>query len=74
MAWVYASEVVQDSAFGVCILAQMSGILFNSLTAEFLFSSFLQSYGVFTLFAVMSLVGTLYIQLYIVETKHLSEK
>ena len=39
VGWVYSSEVAQDQAFGICVLAQQAGILFNSLTAEFLFDS-----------------------------------
>ena len=41
IAWLYASEVVVDSALGFCILCLWITVLLLSLTTKFLMDSFL---------------------------------
>ena len=41
IAWLYASEVVVDSALGFCILCLWCTVLLLSLTTKFLMDSFL---------------------------------
>ena len=41
--WIYTSEVVCDTAMGICVLSLMLTTLFISLITEFLFSSAFQA-------------------------------
>lgn len=72
--WLYVSEVVVDTALGLCIFSLWGTVLVLSLTTNFLMESALHPYGVFWLFAGISLVGGIYCFFVIKETRGLNDK
>lgn len=55
--WLYISEIVVDSALGVCLFVLWSMILLLSIFTAPLMDSFLKPTGVFLIFSVSSLWG-----------------
>ncbi len=72
--WLYVSEVVVDSALGICIFTLYGTILVLSLTTNFLMSSALQPQGVFWLFGGITFIGAFFCFFFIRETRGLHDK
>eukprot|EP00347_Sterkiella_histriomuscorum_P003540 403363903 len=72
--WLYVSEVVVDTALGLCIFTLWGTVLVLSLTTNFLMESALRPCGVFWLFAVISVFGAIFCFIFIKETRGLNDK
>lgn len=72
--WLYVSEVVVDSALGLCIFTLYGTILILSLTTNFLISSALHQQGVFWLFGGITFIGAFFCYFFIRETRGLNDK
>lgn len=69
--WVYASEVLEDAALGICIFLMFGGITAQSLTFIFI----LKGFGVdktFYLFGAFQIISIVILLLKMKETKGLS--
>mgnify|MGYP003906817905 CR=1 FL=1 len=70
---MYASEVIVDSAIGICLLVLMGLLVIQSLTVESLFD--IEGFGVkgvFIVFGAFQLVLILFIFCFVRETKGLN--
>ena len=74
IAWMYAAEVAVDTALGLCILALFLSLLEKAITMEFMVHSAMGPQGMFFLLGGITLVGALFVAIYIKETKGLSDK
>ncbi|TNV80539.1 hypothetical protein FGO68_gene11398 [Halteria grandinella] len=72
--WLYVSEIVVDSALGICLFILWAVILLLSLFTGPLMDSFLRSTGVFLIFSFSSLWGAHFAWKYVKETSELSDK
>ena len=72
--WLYVSEIVVDSALGVCLFTLWSMILLLSLFTNVLMESFLRPEGVFWIFGISSLFGAWFNYNYVKETSTLSDR
>lgn len=74
IGFIYASEVVVDSALGLCYFALIGSILILQLSTKFMMSSWLQPQGVFWLLATISLIASVYCYIWVKDTTHLNDK
>ena len=74
IAWMYAAEVAVDTALGLCILALFLSLLEKAITMEFMVHSAMGPQGMFFLLGGITLLGALFVAVYIKETKGLSDK
>lgn len=72
--WLYVSEVVVDTALGLCIFTLWATVLVLSLTTNFLMESALKPQGVFWLFSGISVLGSIFCFIFIKETRGLNDK
>jgi hypothetical protein len=73
IAWMYAAEVAVDTALGLCILALFLSLLEKAITMEFMVHSAMGAHGMFFLLGAITLIGALFVAVFIRETKGLSD-
>ena len=73
IAWMYAAEVAVDTALGLCILALFLSLLEKAITMEFMVHSRMGPHGMFYLLGGITLVGAVFVAIFIKETKGLSD-
>ena len=73
IAWMYAAEVAVDTALGLCILALFLSLLEKAITMEFMVHSAMGPHGMFFLLGTVTLLGAIFIAVYVKETKGLSD-
>ena len=73
IAWMYAAEVAVDTALGLCVLALFLSLLEKAITMEFMVHSFMGAQGMFFLLGGITLLGAIFIQVFVKETKGLSD-
>jgi len=71
---MYAAEVAVDTALGLCVLALFLSLLVKAITMEFLVHSAMGPQGMFFLLGGITLLGAVFVLVYIKETKGLSDK
>jgi len=75
IAWIYAIETVIDSGLGICYFFLWGTVLLVSIGSPILMEKdSLGSSTVFFIFGGISLVATVYVYLFIKETKGLLDK
>jgi hypothetical protein len=74
IAWMYAAEVAVDTALGLCILALFLSLLEKAITMEFMVHSFIGPHGMFFILGSITLIGAIFVQVFIKETKGLNDK
>ena len=73
IAWMYSAEVAVDTALGLCVLALFLSLLEKAITMEFMVHSTMGPHGMFFLLGSVTLVGAIFIALFVKETKGLSD-
>jgi len=73
IAWMYAAEVAVDTALGLCILALFLSLLEKAITMEFMVHSAMGPDGMFYFLGAITLVGAVFVAIFIKETKGLSD-
>ena len=71
---MYAAEVAVDTALGLCVLALFLSLLEKAITMEFMVHSAMGPEGMFFLLGGITLLGAVFVAIYIKETKGLSDK
>jgi len=72
---MYAAEVAVDTALGLCVLALFLSLLEKAITMEFMVhSEAIGSSGMFFILGGITLIGAGFVQIFIKETKGLSDK
>jgi hypothetical protein len=71
---MYAAEVAVDTALGLCVLALFLSLLEKAITMEFMVHSAMGPQGMFFLLGGITLLGAVFVLVYIKETKGLSDK
>lgn len=74
LAWVYSAETCTDIGLGVCLLTLWAVVLIEILTIPILMTTSLETSGVFFMFAIFSAIGAVFIQVYLKETRGLTDK
>ena len=74
VAWVYCSEVTMDKAAGLVAGSMFGTSLIYTVAMEYMMESRMQAHGTFFLFGGVSIVGSIFVLLFIKETKGLSDK
>jgi len=70
---MYAAEVATDTALGLCVLALFLSLLEKAITMEFMVHSAMGAEGMFFVLGGVTLVGALFVAVFIKETKGLSD-
>ena len=70
---MYAAEVAVDTALGLCVLALFLSLLEKAITMEFMVHSAMGPAGMFFLLGGVTLIGAIFVQVFIKETKGLSD-
>jgi hypothetical protein len=70
---MYAAEVAVDTALGLCVLALFLSLLEKAITMEFMVHSSIGSPGMFFILGGITLIGCVFIQIFVKETKGLSD-
>jgi len=73
IAWMYAAEVAVDTGLGICVLALYLSLLEKAITMEFMVHSSMGAPGMFYVLGGITLVGAVFIQCYVKETKGLTD-
>ena len=68
ITWLYCSEVAVDSALGIVGTSGYTGTFILALRVQPMMNSALGQAGVFFLFGIISLIGTVWIYFYLKET------
>lgn len=71
---MYAAEVAVDTALGLCVLALFLSLLEKAITMEFMVHSAMGAPGMFFILGGVTLLGSAFIQIFVKETKGLSDK
>jgi len=74
IAWMYAAEVAVDTALGFCVLGLFISLLEKAITIEFIVHSFLGPHGMFFILSGITLLGAVFIVLFVKETAGLTDK
>ena len=75
IAWVYSSETTIETAFGACLLTLWGTVLILSIVCPILLDpKSLGASNVFFIFSGLSVLATLYVYIFMKETKGLSDK
>ena len=74
VAWLYVSEVTQDEQSGLCVFMQNLFMLQLTMTFEYKIKSPMDTYGTLWLFSGISLIGGLFCQLVLKESRGLTDK
>jgi len=70
---MYAAEVAVDTALGLCILALFLSLLEKAITMEFMVHSAMGAEGMFFLLGTITLIGAVFVLVFVKETKGLSD-
>ena len=70
---MYAAEVAVDTALGFCILSLFLSLLEKALTIDFMVHSAMGPHGMFFLLGTITLLGGVFVILFVKETKGLSD-
>jgi hypothetical protein len=70
---MYAAEVAVDTALGLCILALFLSLLEKAITMEFMVHSLMGPEGMFLLLGSVTLLGAIFVAVFVKETKGLSD-
>ena len=70
---MYAAEVAVDTALGLCILALFLSLLEKAVTMEFMVHSWMGPEGMFFLLGTVTILGAIFILIFVKETKGLSD-
>lgn len=70
---MYSAEVAVDTALGMCILALFLSLLEKSITIGFMVNSPMGPHGMFFFFGTITLLGAIFMAVYIKETKGLTD-
>jgi hypothetical protein len=70
---MYAAEVAVDTALGLCVLALFLSLLEKAITMEFMVHSAMGAQGMFFLLGGVTLVGAVFVAMFVKETKGLSD-
>jgi len=73
IAWMYAAEVAVDTALGLCVLALFLSLLEKAITMEFMVHSAMGAPGMFFILGGVTLLGSIFVQIFVKETKGLSD-
>lgn len=73
IAWMYAAEVAVDTALGLCILAMFLSLLEKAISMEIMVHSSMGPHGMFIFLGVITLIGAVFIGVYVKETKGLTD-
>jgi hypothetical protein len=73
IAWMYAAEVAVDTALGLCVLALFLSLLEKAITMEFMVHSAMGAPGMFFILGGVTLIGAIFVQIWIKETKGLTD-
>ena len=73
ISWLYIAEVTVDQASGVVISGQFINLLWLTLTMEYMIKSGLEVQGTFWLFAVFMIIGTIFVSVFVKETRGLTD-
>lgn len=73
IAWVYSAETCTDVGLGVCLLTLWAVVLVEVLTVPMLMNTRIETSGVFFIFAFMGLFATVFIKVFLRETKGLTD-
>lgn len=73
LAPLYAAEVCTDVALGAVMITEDIVVLLQDFVTPILLESPMQPVGVFFMFGIFSMIGLIYIYMYVPETKGLSE-
>jgi len=73
IAWMYAAEVAVDTGLGICVLALYLSLLEKAITMEFMVHSSMGAPGMFYVLGGITLLGAVFIQVFIKETKGLTD-
>ena len=74
IAWLYVAEVTVDQASGLVTSGQFINLLWLSLTMEYMIDGSLQAQGTFWLFGLFSTFGTVFVAIFVRESRGLSDK
>lgn len=74
IAWMYAAEVAVDTALGLCVLALFLSLLEKAITMEFMVHSAMGPEGMFFLLGGITLLGAVFVAVFVKETKGLTDK
>lgn len=74
LIWIYSNEVTTDSAGGLIVFAFFGMLFIQSLFMNTLMSSAIQPEGVFFIFGGITLIGAVYILVFIRDTTGLSDR
>jgi hypothetical protein len=70
---MYAAEVAVDTALGLCVLALFLSLLEKAITMEFLVHSSIGAPGMFFILGGVTLLGSIFVAIFVKETKGLSD-
>ena len=70
---MYAAEVAVDTALGLCILALFLSLLEKAITMDFMVHSSMGPHGMFFFLGTITLIGAIFIAIFVKETKGLSD-
>jgi len=72
---MYSAEVAVDTALGLCVLALFLSLLEKAITMEFMVHSpSIGAPGMFFILGGVTLIGAIFVKIFIKETKGLSDK
>lgn len=74
LIWIYSNEVTVDSAGGLIVFAFFGMLFIQSLFMNSLMNSAVQPEGVFFIFGGITLLGAVYIAMFIKDTTGLSDR
>lgn len=74
LSWVYCAETCTDIGIGVCLFTLWAVVLIEILTIPILMNTHLETSGVFLMFAACNFIGAIFIQIWLKETKGLTDK
>ena len=74
IAWMYSAEIAVDTALGLCVLALFLSLLEKAITMDFMVHSKMGPHGMFFFMGGVTLIGAIFIAVWVKETKGLTDK
>jgi hypothetical protein len=71
---MYAAEVAVDTALGMCVLALFLSLCEKAITMDFMVHSRMGPHGMFFFLGGVTLIGAVFIAMWVKETKGLTDK
>lgn len=72
LIWIYSAEALNDTQFGVAVLGQTANLLFIAFITEYIIE-WIKPEGLFFLFCGSTLIGGIYIKIFLIETQGLTD-